>query len=66
LAKLRKIEAFSLVLHRALEEFKKRDFSEVATKDLLSIRYLAFILQKNNVLENEKTGQKLFPEAFVR
>lgn len=37
LAKLHKIEAFSLVLHKALEEFKKRDFSEVATKDLLSI-----------------------------
>lgn len=37
LAKLRKIEAFSLVLHKALEEFKKRDFSEVPTKDLLSI-----------------------------
>ena len=37
LAKLRKIEAFSLVLHKALEEFKKRDFSDVATKDLLSI-----------------------------
>jgi hypothetical protein len=28
LAKLRKIEVFSLVLHKALEEFKKRDFSE--------------------------------------
>lgn len=37
LAKLRKIEAFSLVLRKALEEFKKRDFSEVPTKDLLSI-----------------------------
>jgi orotate phosphoribosyltransferase-like protein len=37
LAKLRKIEAFSLVLYKALEEFKRRDFSEVATKDLLPI-----------------------------
>ena len=37
LAKLHKIEAFSLVLQKAVEELKKRDFSEVATKDLLPI-----------------------------
>jgi len=37
LAKIHKIEAFSLVLQKAVEELKNRDFSEVATKDLLPI-----------------------------
>lgn len=37
LAKINKIEAFSLVLQKAIEELKKRDFSEVATKDLLGV-----------------------------
>ena len=37
LAKIHKIEAFSLVLQKAVEELKNRKFSEVATKDLLPI-----------------------------
>ena len=37
LAKINKIEGFSLVLQKAIEELKKRDFSDVNTKDLLGI-----------------------------
>lgn len=37
LTKINKIEGFALVLQKAIEELKKRDFSEIGTKDLLSV-----------------------------
>lgn len=59
LSKLNRLESFSIILSKALEELKERSFDEISIKDLVNV-----VFQMNQKIQTEVGNLKFHTEEY--